>query len=332
MKQEKKYPDCLSNNKDLNLAHIYKKHSEFLEIPELTTIYEIEKPVLLALNSLKETRKDVKDNLSQNILNGLFVLSVSHLEIMISDLLKKIVLLNSDGLNSFYKNDKKTENIKYEVSLDDIKKGNISVNLIESRIDKLGFKNIEILLNKLSDVLKFDFKIDIDNIIEIKETRNLLLHNNLVVNDMYLTKTRDIKRADKTGSILTLNVNYIEKSIDIIIETVEKIRNAINIKYGSYSLINLLTRLWDFTFSKSGIPVLIEDFWVINEKKDIIDGPIKPPAEHFGSSQKFFYEVWVAQRINGSITNFSLFRLDDRNIKKLLFLIDVFGHLRLTHW
>jgi hypothetical protein len=41
-KPDYKYPDCLSNCKDLNLGKIYTRFRHIPNLPELTTIYEIE--------------------------------------------------------------------------------------------------------------------------------------------------------------------------------------------------------------------------------------------------------------------------------------------------
>ncbi len=327
-----KYPDCLSNCEDLNLGKVYTGHRHISNLPKLTTIYEIERPLIIALDSLESVFTELETELSDNTLKGLFVLGVSHLEVLLSDLLKRITLLHPDSLGILYGKNEKTEKIKYEVSIDNLVVGNITSNIIEKKIDKLCFDNIEAIIRKLTEVLKFDSKINIDKVVEIKETRNLLLHNNLVVNDFYLNKTKSIKRSEEKGKQLPLDKVYVKDSIEFIIEIVEKIRNTVNNRYSEYTILELIKRLWDFTFSGSGIPTLIEDFWTLNYEKDIIDGPVKPPKEYFASSEKFFYEIWKAQRTGSSVSRFSMVHLDSRNINKLSFLVEVFGELRFPYW
>lgn len=327
-----KYPACLSNCKDLNLREVYTRHRQIPNLPELTTIYEIERPLIIALDSLESVIIELETELSENAIKGLFVLGVSHLEVLLSDLLKRITLLHPDSLGILYRKNEKTDKIKYEVSIDNLVVGNITSNIIEKKIDKLCFDNIEAIIKKLTEVLNFDLKINIDKVVEIKETRNLLLHNNLIVNDFYLNKTKSIKRSEKKGKQLPLDKAYVKDSIESIIEIVEKIRNSVNNRYSEYTILELIKRLWDFTFSGSGIPTLIEDFWTLNYEKDIIDGPVKPPKEYFASSEKLFYEIWKAQRTGSSVSRFSMTQLDSRNINKLSFLVEVFGELSFPSW
>lgn len=97
-KTEHNYPDCLSNCKDLNLGKIYTRFRYIPNLPVLTTIYEIERPLIIALDSLESIITEVDTGLSNNTLKGLFVLGVSHFEVLLSDLLKRIVLLHPDSL------------------------------------------------------------------------------------------------------------------------------------------------------------------------------------------------------------------------------------------
>jgi hypothetical protein len=295
-KTDYKYPACLSNCTDLNLGKIYTRFRHIPNLPELTTIYEIERPLIIALDSLESIITELDTELSNNNLKGLFVLGVSHFEVLLSDLLKRIVLLHPDSLGVLNGKNKEAENVKYEVSVDNLVSGDVTANIIENKINKLCFDNIEAIIKKLTEVLKYDSKINIDKVVEIKETRNLLLHNNLIVNDFYLNKTKSIKRAEKKGEQLLLDRIYVKEAIEYIIEAVKSIRYSVNQRFSNYTILELIKRLWIFTFSGSGIPTLIEDFWTLNFEKDIIDGPVKPPKEYFASSEKFFYEIWKSQR------------------------------------
>jgi len=324
-------PDCLSrHNNDINLGIVYSKHRDIPNLPELTTIYEIERPLLIALDNLNGIIVELNDSLSENLIKGLFILGVSSFEVMFSDLLKRILQLHPESLGILkLKNEKEPI---YEVTVEDLKNGNIATNLIEKKIDRLCFGDIESIIKKTEKVLSCNFKNNCDKIIEIKETRNLLLHNNLVVNDFYLNKTKGIKRAVKKGQTLPLDVEYVRNSIEYLIEIVMNIRKFVCDRYRGYTILALLERLWDYTFSGSGIPTKIEDYWTLNYEEDIIDGPVKQPENYFGSSERFFFEVWKAQRNGSSVSNFSMVHLDSKNIKKLSFLVEVFGNLSFPYY
>lgn len=333
-KPKYKYPNALSNCEDLNLGKVYTRFRHIPNLPELTTIYEIERPLIIALDSLKSiiNEIDTESELSNNSIRGLFVLGVSHFEVLLSDLLKRIVLLHPDSLSVLYSRNDRMEKLKYEVSIDNLNRGDITSTVIENKIDKLCFDNIDTIIKKLTEVLKYDSKIDVDRIIEIKETRNLLLHNNLVVNDFYLNKTRSLKRAETKGQQLSLDRIYVKESIEFIYTCILNIKNSVHQKYSTFTILDLMKRLWSFTFSGSGSYIHIENFWTLNYDEDIIDGPVKPPSSSFSSSELFFYEVWKSQRTGSNISRFAMCHLDSRNVNKLAFLVEVFGEFRFPYW
>jgi len=115
-----------------------------------------------------------------------------------------------------------------------------------------------------------------------------------------------------------------EREIDEreITESIVRDGNSVNTTINSNGWQKIIRPALD-----NRLKTLIEDFWTLNYEKDIIDGPVKPPKDYFAGSEKFFFEVWRAQRTGNSVTNFSMVHLDSRNIKKLSFLVEVFNNI-----
>lgn len=331
-----KFPDSLRNSRDLQLGPIYLKHLGHEDIPTLLTIYELEQPAILAYNEIKKILEEVKhQQISDYSIKGLFSLAVAHLETMLSDLMKKQLQFFPQKIGAYKAEISETEESKKGVkeifvSKEAIYRGSIVENIIEGEIHKLSYKDIGSQISTFRKImsLNLEFAIaNLDTLIEIKETRNLLLHNNLYVNDFYLNKTKSVKRGFFRGEIISIDKTYASASLNLILEIVLNIINELRVTFGKYTLLSMLQRLWRYTFKNEMIKM--EDFASINIRDDIYDGPFKLPS-FLSSSEKTYMEFWQAQRTNKPMSSLSMVHLGSGN--KLSFLVDVFGELRLTHW
>lgn len=318
------YPKCLSNcNNNLQLGNVYLRYYG-RDFPNLITIYEIEKPLFYAYTEIKSISNEIANKeFSDYIIKGLFTLVMSHFETMLSDFSKKILQFYPQKLSLF-----KKENITLSVS--NLNNGRLIEQIIENEINRIFYSNLNEQIKILQKIcgIQIDSNIlDIDSLIEIKETRNLLLHNNLIVNDQYLDKTKSVKRAHKKGEVIDIDKEYLEKSILHILRVLENIIDQVREKYKHNTLIKLLEKVWGFTFKNEIIK--IEDFCTLNYEEDTIDGPFNFPF-FLSSSEKTYMEFWKAQRMGSQIENLAMVHLSEPT--KLSFLVEVFGELRMTYW
>lgn len=328
------YSQCLSNTPNLDLGSIQLRFFGDSKIPSLMTIYEIIYPIDIASPSIEKNIIELQeDNLREGAINGLFVLGISNFEIMISDLLKrflfffpyKLTILNSE-------NKTRQEKSEFKISKDNLMSSEILNNIINKEVDKMSYGNIVSLLNefiKIFDIPSIISEDDLDKLIEIKETRNLLLHNNLIVNDKYLSKTKNLKRSIKPGDRISIDKEYALDSLSFVLEIVKTVEIEILQKYSKYTLLEMLKKLWNYTFK---LHIKMEDHFMLNIEEDIYDGPYKESKYSLSSSEIRFLQIWKAQRFSSGIDNFSLVHLTSDNSRKIAFLVEVFGSLRLTHW
>lgn len=331
------YPPCLSNNKNLSLGNISLRYRHVEGVPSLLTVYELKRPLLQAYNEIKLIITDLeyKEN-SNYAIKGLFTLGIAYFETMFSDLLtnylkffpEKIISMRSQA--GISRNEKKEFYITQEM----INNGNITQNIIELEISKLMYSNIQDITLSFYNLLSLEptnLLASIDLLNEIKQTRNLLLHNNLRVNSYYLNNTKNYSRASKHADSIPINNNYALSSMKLLLNLTLDILQGIDQKYGKYTLVNLLSRLWGYTFKNQDIK--IEDFCVLNLNKDSIDGPFNS-CDYLGflsSSECFFWELWRSQRA-GNPLNFHLTLLDEANVTKTAILVEIFGEFRFPLW
>src|SRR5665213_111774 len=82
------YPDCLYNShKDLNLGSVHLRYLD-LQTPSLITIFELERPAVLAYSQLAEIQASLGNAGNDDfVFKGLFVLGIAQFESMLNDLM-----------------------------------------------------------------------------------------------------------------------------------------------------------------------------------------------------------------------------------------------------
>lgn len=327
------FPDSLRNARDLQLGPISLRYLGYENLPSLLTIYELEKPAILAYTEINKIIRELeKPDVSEYAIKGIFSLAIAHFETMLADQMKKLLQFYPQKVTSLKRKIGETSKDGREITISQavINKGTILESIIENEINKLSYSDIgtqiDCFCNTLSVKLEYIYE-QLDNLLEIKETRNLLLHNNLFVNEFYLHKTKSVKRADEIGTRIPIDKDYAITSLTLISTIVESIIVEVRGKYGKCTLLHLLKDLWGYTFSNKIIRM--EDFCIVNHEADIFDGPFTIPT-FLSSSEKTYMEFWQAQRSNKSLSTLSMVHLSSG--RKLAFLVEVFGELRLTHW
>jgi hypothetical protein len=227
-------------------------------------------PNIFLLNNLLETINDflaridksyeeVQHTSSEIVEKSIFSYVVSLFEILQTEILTIIL----DGFpDKIPKDEFKINKEEFSNDLFQIKK-----EVIENYVQNISYKTI-------SDYMKIFFEIlsinPIDNdetelLVEIKETRNLLLHYNLKMNNAYQRKAGSKKRQASSNSngYLPLDKSYILPSIDTIKSAILHDERELKKKYAKYNKHYVLKNLWEYLFES---PILkYDDYW---QKKD----------------------------------------------------------------
>ena len=292
--------------------------------PILLTRKNLIKPIETALKRIEEIRQIKAANADKIILEGLFVLGVATFEHSLNDVLRILLTYIPGKLD-----------LKYEqISKKELIDGNPLKHAIENKLNSIGYKN-------LPDILKYFLEItdlpantisdeEINCLLEIKASRNLLIHNNLIINSNYKESAGPNIRKANIDNRLEIDQNYLFESLVTIRDVLEKIKAYLNTKYEKYTKIKATKALFEYIFTT---PIMkFENEFIINQDKDEIIAFNKDKSwiKSLSSSERFFYDIWLAHFTSKSF-NFprkAIFYLDNKNRRKLEYFLAVIDILK----
>jgi len=290
------------------------------DYPDLLIIKKLISPIDLSQKKLQEISAHISDLKSEVIVHGLFVMAVSSMEVMISDVLEYF-------LRSFPKK-LPSNDFKFEKDIFFDNYFTLLRKAAESHITGLSYKSFDDYFKKALEHFSIDWADFIDtfgnDIKEIRATRNLLLHNNLIVNDQYFDTAGPRARGSARGSSLKVNKSYLQMTVEIILRFEEQLKEKLLDKYNGYTKINANKRLWSFLFTSPVMPY--DDFWDYDEKADHIYALKKGKYENnLSNSETLLLSLWRAH-FNGTgkdLTHFNMVHFDSRYQEKILFYLSV---------
>ena len=242
----------------------------------IVTIEEIGEKAKLALDSSFE-------------MQGYFVLSVAALESALSE-----------SYLYFLKNHPESADIPpFQVGIDDLLTATLPIDLIQERVERdalsQAYGRFKDQLSRFMRALRIvDPSIDqdlIDRIIEIKETRNLVLHNRLRVNRLYEVRAGRFRRRSGGLDPLPLDVAYVCASLGSLKRLILELRERMSKQYAEYTKIAAVRRLWKYIFSSPVMP--FDEFWILDESEDEVAAMKHGQHETtLSSSERMFLAVW----------------------------------------
>ncbi|MBZ9730782.1 hypothetical protein LB467_13890 [Salegentibacter sp. JZCK2] len=290
-----------------------------MERPILLLKKELINPIEQALDRIEKIRQRKMNNEDSIILEGLFALGVASFEHSIIDTLRILLNYIPDKL------DVKSENISKQHLID----GNPLEKAIENKVNSVSCKNLPDIIRYFTTISGIPENIvtedELAELIEIKATRNLLIHNNLMVNSFYReTSGTKVREGQGSKNRLVINQDYLFESLVIMRSVLGKFKHELNLKYNDFTKIKAMKSLFSYIFQT---PVMkFENEFEVDEDRDVIIN-LKPETSMKGrlsSSETLFYNIWVAHS-HGNKFEFDrgyFYGLDNRNRKKMAFLIE----------
>ena len=288
-----------------------------MDKPILLEKKKLVKPIEQALERIEQIRLLKANNVDEIILEGLFALAVASFEHCVSDILKTLLTQIPNKL------DLKTD----PITKAELINGNPLKQAIENKVNSISYKSLPDIINYFSKTADIATNIvtgdEMNQLLELKATRNLLIHNNLMVNPIYEETAGPNKRSGDGGR-LRINQDYLFESLVVMRTVLEKIRTELLIKYNEFTKVKAVKNLFNYIFKT---PVMNFDHeFDIDEERDTISA-IKRNTSHkedLSSSERLFFDIWVAHT-HGDRFEFSegkFFGLDKNNIKKMAYLIE----------
>lgn len=138
--------------------------------------------------------------------NMALIYSTALFDAQFLDLVKILLLSNENSLKS-------SKTITIETVLQHSSLDNLKSYILNKELVEFGFKSFCDQVKYVSEKFNLNFKsekIEIDEIIEIIETRNIHVHNRGIINPIYLTNTKST--IYYLGDYRTIDNDYLEKS------------------------------------------------------------------------------------------------------------------------
>lgn len=254
---------------------------------------------------------------------GLFALLVSTFEVMLSDVL--IIYLQEFPAKMDFKNSPfTTEQVvgaNFAKELWEIK----AESLVRSKM----YQDVSVVLKYFLETLSIgDCSFDqdqIDKLTELKQSRNLLIHGDLLVNAIYLEKAGPASRAKQIGQRIPVDGAYLGDCLVTIKFFIVEIQRRLVNKYSSYTRLAALKRLWTYMISNPNVTPF-EDYWDIDALEDVIRPRRNLEAERrMGSAERLFLALW-RDLFNGATLSYSdetmsMTCLDRKSTAKVAFFL-----------
>lgn len=286
--------------------------------PILLQKAKLVQPIEYALERIEKIRCKKENNSNDSIiLEGLFTLAVASFEHSINDTLKILLTQIPDKL------DFKSESIIKSELIE----GNPLNLAIESKVNSISYKSLPDIIRYFTKTVDISENLvsedEMNQLIELKATRNLLIHNDLKVNSIY-DETAGPNKRKGNGGRLIIDQDYLFNSLLVIRTILEKIRFELLEKYKDYTKIRAIKSLFNFIFNTSVMN--FDHEFAIDVEKDQVSYIKRKTSrkDSLSSSERLFFNIWVAHTHSDQFEfqRGAFFNLDDKNLKKMAFLID----------
>lgn len=273
----------------------------------------VEKKCRASINELENTLEQINQNENLIVVKSLFVYAVSTFEIAITDILREFCKANP------FKIPTKELKLSKEQILD--KRESLIEVLLDTGINNLTYGSLEKYATDFSSILEISQFSHIDELIEIKETRNLMVHNNLIVNKLYLSKCKEsCIRANESdiNKPLPFDKSYAYASINICIKILKNdVVDKLKEKYGSYTKIKAMKEIWEWLFKS---PILnFDEYWEYDNKGNLLNfkkDDINSMFSIYSTTEKILMAL-IMMHYWGSIRQIDSINADIFNLKAM---------------
>lgn len=170
------------------------------------------------------------------------------------------ILLNDAGIRFLVSypchiNSKKTND--FEIISENISVSTIIKQFAEKTINELSYKDFKTYINGIYDIFgeKMYSKNDIiDNLTEGKASRDVFIHNDSKINDLYIRRAGTHARYDEVGRNMEISNDYL-KNIKIDIEKLSNdFKNNCLMKYKNDTKENIFKEMWELSYLNNIVP------------------------------------------------------------------------------
>lgn len=296
-----------------------------MKTPSLLLLKNLLKPCDRAYQKIELIENEViNKEISGVILEGQFVLIVSAFEIVLTEILQEILSKIPEKIP------KAAFNVNKDLIL--LRNSKLVDEIAARYIMSLSYSNLTDYFEEFCALASIDEKgfekENIEKLIEIKQTRNLLLHNDLNINEIYKERAGRFARVPQKANRLEISIDYYRESSHIILALIKAIKDNVRKTYQNYTRYNALKTTWEYIFNSSILN--FDTYWAHHIEDDSIY--LKDDNFHGGisGSEKIFLGLWL-NHYNGSgaeyLSKLNMHSLDYKNQQKISWLLKILGEI-----
>lgn len=223
------------------------------------------------LNKLNEIKQLCNETSNPIVHESLLGIIISYFEASLLDVIREYILSRPyafvNEMIDEFKSDKNTK-----VDLASLELEDYLIELIMSKISNQPIKDKLVQLTKMCDINYNIGNEDWEIVKECIARRNCLIHNDLIVNNVYFRQAGQKAEAIKHGQKLTTSIDYLKNSIVHISNILESLKDLLKAKYALNINIVAIKNLWDYLFENHH-PLEFDSCWDIKDKSVQYKGP-----------------------------------------------------------
>ena len=296
--------------------------------PEILIFDYIIEPIRNSIIELDSIMADFNSIEKEFYLKGLFAYIISLFESSISESTKRYLCSCPRKIpDGKLKLDK-----KHKILLENTFSHDAIELLVDDYFSDISYGKTENFLSVFSYILSIDNigYLYTKSLIEKKERRNILLHNNLVVDSKYIRNTKSAP--ELRGKKLSITKEYLKETIDSMKQILNEVDNQLEKKYSTYTKIKAIKEIWNFLFDS---PLMIFDqHWILKDDKIIgyNSNHLEKVVNNLSSSEKTIL-AYLLQNFNSSICD-RYFKFKDMNMQvsnndMMIYLVEMFNRYPL---
>jgi len=286
------------------------------EKPVILLFDEFIKPIDNAKTELIAIKEFINIKNDNFILKGLFVYSTSLFESSLTDSLKKYLIAFPNFIDAGSISSKDILFLSNASSTSDVLE-----HLIDNYIHDISFKNHDEVMSmslKIMGISNNDITYNRKDLKERKARRNILVHNNLIVDKVYIYQASC--NPESYGEQLSISSEYLTDSLNLFLDILEQIRTKLCELFSEYNRERLIKDVWNYVFQS---PLLrYEDYW----GKGYLDiKGNKDKISSISSGEKTWLAYWI-QHYNSAegFIKFSDMNYISYHSDKMIFLSQFF--------
>jgi len=289
--------------------------------PTLLVVSRLTEPFERAADVLSNLTRDLSTTYPESLVQGALVMAVAAVEVALSDSLKYYL-----------------QNFPGKLPKDQIRNaGEVLPTNLAEQIETsaaryavaLGYRSFSDFLEQYENILSVEIASVNTEIVaalrEIKATRNLLLHNALVINEFYRDQAGSKRRSPRgVRDELQVDYDYVIASMRVLKKFVAAITETLHAKYATYTKIAAHKRLWEYLFVSRVMPY--DEFWDVDVAADKVVALKESKRESYlSSTELLFLGLWRAH-FNGDgkyLAQLNMKRFDRQHLRKFHFVLSI---------